>query len=273
MAYPRHGPELLEGGVCFHLWAPKLDRVAVRVDGRDHPLVRADAGWFRADVKGIGDGARYELVLPDGRLRPDPASRWQPDGVHVASQVFDPGRHPWRTRGWRGIPLEALTFYELHVGTFTEAGTLDAASERLPDLVDLGVTCVELMPVQPFPGEHNWGYDGVFPWGVHEAYGGPAALQRFVDRAHAAGLAVCLDVVYNHLGPEGNYLAELGPYFTARHRSLWGDGLDLDGPDAGPARCGSTRRTRSRTTPRATSWPSSSRRSRRLAGATGARST
>jgi maltooligosyltrehalose trehalohydrolase len=186
-------------------------------------------GWYVAEVAGVGDGARYELVLPDGRARPDPASRRQPEGVHGPSQVFDPGRHVWRHEGFAGLPLDALVFYELHVGTFTPEGTLDAAADRLPDLADLGVTAVQLMPVQPFPGTRNWGYDGVAPWAVHEAYGGPPALQRFVDRAHGLGLAVGLDVVYNHLGPEGNYLGEFAPYLTSRHRSSWGDGLDYDG--------------------------------------------
>ncbi len=189
----------------------------------------ADA-FFVADVPGAGAGSRYQFLFDDGRLLPDPASRRQPDGVHGPSQVFDPERYAWRHGAWRGLPLEELVFYELHVGTFTDAGTLDAAADRLDDLAELGVTCVELMPVQPFPGDRNWGYDGVDLWAVHEAYGGPEALQRFVDRAHGIGLAVCLDVVYNHLGPEGNYLREFGPYFTSRHRSPWGDGVNYDGP-------------------------------------------
>jgi maltooligosyltrehalose trehalohydrolase len=199
-------------------------------------MQRVDGGWYTADVEGARDGSRYSLVLPDGRVRPDPASRRQPGGVHAESQVFDARRHARRDGAWTGLRQEALVFYELHVGTFTNPGTLDAAAERLPDLVDLGVTCVELMPVQPFAGERNWGYDGVHPYAVHEAYGGPEALMRFVERAHACGLAVCLDVVYNHLGPEGNYLSEFGPYLTQRHRSLWGDGLDLDGLGSGPVR-------------------------------------
>jgi len=210
--------------------------IAVRIDGREHPLQRFPDGWFAAAIAGPGEGTRYALVLDGGRVRPDPASRRQPDGVHGASQIFDPGRHAWQDGKWRGVPRDALVFYELHVGTFTSEGTLDAAAGRLPALADLGVTCVELMPIQPFPGVRNWGYDGVEPYAVHEAYGGPAALQRFVDRAHALGLGVCLDVVYNHLGPEGNYLAELGPYFTNRHRTLWGDGLDYDGEGAGQVR-------------------------------------
>lgn len=233
---PAHGAEVVEGGVRFRVWAPKARRVAVRTAGLDRALVPLGDGWFGAEVPGAGEGTRYSLVLDGGRVLPDPASRRQPDGVHEASQVFDPGRHAWRDAGWKGLAREDLVFYELHVGTFTEEGTLDAAAARLQDLVELGITCVELMPVQPFPGDRNWGYDGVAPYAVHEAYGGPPALQRFVDRAHGLGLAVCLDVVYNHLGPEGNYLAELGPYFTPRHRSPWGDGLDYDGPGSGPVR-------------------------------------
>jgi maltooligosyltrehalose trehalohydrolase len=231
-----HGPTVLDHGAGFRVWAPRARQIAVRADGRDHPLAPAGGGWFEGLLPGARDGTRYALVLEDGRVRPDPASRRQPDGVHAASQLFDAGRHAWRDAAWKGLPREELVFYEVHVGTFTEEGTLDGAAARLPDLVELGVTCVELMPLQPFPGERNWGYDGVAPYAVHEAYGGPPALQRFVDRAHALGLAVCLDVVYNHLGPEGNYLAELGPYFTPRHRSPWGDGLDFDGPDSGPVR-------------------------------------
>ncbi|MGC3996018.1 MAG: malto-oligosyltrehalose trehalohydrolase [Anaeromyxobacter sp.] len=230
-----HGPEILAGGARFHVWAPLLESLRIRTLGTDFPMARDDGGWWSVEVPGAGHGTPYQLVLPGGRLRPDPASRDQPEGVHGPSRLFDPGRHAWR-HGFGGLAREELVFYELHVGAFTAAGTLDAAAERLPDLADLGVTCVELMPLQPFPGARNWGYDGVQPWAVHAAYGGPAALQRFVDAAHGAGLAVCLDVVYNHLGPEGNYTGELGPYFTSRHRSPWGDGLDFDGPGAGPVR-------------------------------------
>jgi maltooligosyltrehalose trehalohydrolase len=195
---------------------------------------RAD-GFHEVDVAGAGPGTRYQLVLPDGRALPDPASRRQPEGVHAASEVFDPSQFAWKNP-FRGVRRNELVLYELHVGTFTQEGTLDAAAARLPDLVDLGVTCVELMPVQPFPGVRNWGYDGVYPYAVHEGYGGPEALQRFVDAAHGAGLGVCLDVVYNHLGPEGNYLGAFGPYFTDRHESMWGAGLDFDGAGAGPVR-------------------------------------
>jgi maltooligosyltrehalose trehalohydrolase len=231
-----HGAVLLPTGARFSVWAPAAQHVAVRAAGRDHPLASRGRGWFDGEVRGLSEGAEYAFVLDGGRVRPDPASRRQPQGVHGPSALFDPGRHAWTDAGWRGLPLEALAFYELHLGTFTEEGTLDAAAARLADLVELGVTCVELMPVQPFAGERNWGYDGVSVRAVHEGYGGPAALQRFVDRAHALGLAVCLDVVFNHLGPEGNYLTEFGPYLTHRHRSLWGDGLDYDGGRAAPVR-------------------------------------
>ncbi|HET8734902.1 MAG TPA: malto-oligosyltrehalose trehalohydrolase [Anaeromyxobacteraceae bacterium] len=232
MAAALHGTEILPDRTVFHAWAPRVGGLAVRVLGRDHAMLGDGEGAWSVEIAGAGHGDDYQLILPDGRALTDPASRSQPAGVHGPSRLFDPGRHAWRHPGFRGLPLEALVLYELHVGTFTPEGTLDAAAARLPDLAELGVTCVELMPVQPFPGERNWGYDGVAPWAVHEAYGGPEALQRLVDRAHGLGLAVALDVVYNHLGPEGNHLAPLAPYFTSRHKTPWGDGLDWDGPAA-----------------------------------------
>jgi maltooligosyltrehalose trehalohydrolase len=199
-------------------------------------MVAEPGGWWTARLPPLPSGAPYALVFPDGRVRPDPAARAQAGDPHGPSAFFDPAELRWTDAGWTGVRPEELVFYELHVGTFTPEGTLDAAATRLPELVDLGVTCVELMPLQPFGGTRNWGYDGVLLHAVHGAYGGPAGLHRFVDRAHALGLGVCLDVVYNHLGPEGNYLGEFGPYTTARHRSPWGDGMNYDGPDAGPVR-------------------------------------
>ena len=230
-----HGPEVLPGAVRFSIWAPALDRLAVRVGGDAHPLERGADGWWSTVVEGARPGDRYLYLLPDGRALPDPASRRQPEGVHGPSEVWDARRHAW-LHVFPGTPQEELSFYELHVGTFTPQGTLDAAVARLPDLAALGVSCIELMPVQPFPGRRNWGYDGVSLHAVHEGYGGPDALQRFVDAAHGHGLAVCLDVVYNHFGPEGNYLSCFGPYFTGRHRSPWGDGINYDGEDAAPVR-------------------------------------
>ena len=232
----RHGAWRHGGGVRLAVWAPRVEQLELSLDDRPRPMEPAAGGWWTAALPPLPSGTPYALIFPDGRVRPDPAARAQVGDVHGPSALFDPGEFRWTDAGWAGVPKEALVFYELHVGTFTEAGTLDAAAERLPELVDLGITCVELMPVQPFAGARNWGYDGVLLHAVHGAYGGPAALQRFVDRAHALGLGVCLDVVYNHLGPEGNYLAEFGPYTTARHRSPWGDGMNYDGPDAGPVR-------------------------------------
>ncbi len=228
-----HGPEVRVGGVRFSVWAPNAERLAFRVGGSDHPAAREAGGWYAVLVPGAKTGDRYSVVLADGRALPDPGSRRQPDGVHGPSQVWDPRSYVWHS-AFAGLPLEEFVFYELHVGTFTQEGTLDAAAARLDDLAELGVTCVELLPVQPFAGQRNWGYDGVALRAVHEEYGGPDALQRFVDRAHTAGLAVCLDVVYNHFGPEGNYLSVFAPYLTDRHKTLWGAGVnyDSDGSDA-----------------------------------------
>ena len=232
----RHGVSRHGDGLRLEVWAPRAGRLQLRLGEGLQPLLPGPGGWWTLDLPLLPSGTPYALVFPDGRERPDPAARAQVAGVHGPSALFDPGEFRWTDGGWTGVPAEALVFYELHVGTFTDAGTLDGAAERLPELVDLGVTCVELMPVQPFAGARNWGYDGVLLHAVHGAYGGPAALQRFVDRAHALGLGVCLDVVYNHLGPEGNYLGEFGPYATSRHRSPWGDGMNYDGPDSAPVR-------------------------------------
>ena len=232
----RHGVSRRRNGLRLAVWAPRADGLEVRFGERQASLVPGPGGWWTADLPPLPSGTPYSLVFPDGRLRPDPAARALVGDVHGPSAIFDPRTFRWTDRGWRGVRPEALVFYELHVGTFTEEGTLDAAAGRLPELLDLGVSCVELMPVQPFGGARNWGYDGVLLHAVHPAYGGPAALQRFVDRAHALGLGVCLDVVYNHLGPEGNYLGEFGPYTTSRHRSPWGEGMNYDGPDSGPVR-------------------------------------
>jgi maltooligosyltrehalose trehalohydrolase len=230
-----HGPALTPRGTSFRVWSPACERLAVRALGGDHPMRRRDDGFHELELEGAHAGTRYRLVLPDGRALPDPASRRQPDGVHGDSEVVDPRRFRFR-HPFRGVAREDLVVYELHVGTFTVEGTFDAAIARLPELAELGVTCVELLPVQPFAGERNWGYDGVSLHAVHEGYGGPEGLVRLVDAAHGLGLAVCLDVVYNHLGPEGNYLSAFAPYLTDRHGSPWGAGLDYDGPASGPVR-------------------------------------
>jgi maltooligosyltrehalose trehalohydrolase len=187
-----------------------------------------DRGYHEGVIDGVSPGALYRYRLDGGVERPDPASRAQPQGVHGPSQVVDERAFPWTDEGWTGLPLESYACYELHVGTFTPDGTLEAAIDRLDDLVRLGVTAVEPMPVAPFPGDRNWGYDGVYPFAVHSAYGGPAGLRRFVDACHRRGLAVVLDVVYNHLGPEGNYLGAFGPYFTERYLTPWGAAINFD---------------------------------------------
>jgi len=193
-------------------------------------------GWREAEVAEAGAGTRYRYLLDGTRERPDPASRSQPGGVHGPSEVVDPRAFTWSDAGWAGRRLQDLVLYELHVGTFTPEGTFDAVIPRLPALLDLGVTAVELMPVASFPGSRNWGYDGVALFAPQCTYGGPDGLRRLVDACHRLGLAVLLDVVYNHLGPEGNYLAEYGPYFTDRYRTPWGQAVNFDGPDAGPVR-------------------------------------
>jgi maltooligosyltrehalose trehalohydrolase len=219
----------------FRVWAPASERVDVVVYGPDAervvPLEPEGGGFFAARVEGVGAGARYRYRLDGGDAFPDPASRSQPEGVHGPSEVVDPGPFRWTDAGWKGVPLEEMVIYELHVGTATPAGTFDALTGRLDSLADLGVTAIELMPVADFPGGRNWGYDGVFPWAPARAYGGPEGLRRLVDAAHRHGLAVVLDVVYNHLGPEGNHLHAVtgGRFFTDRHRTPWGDAVNYDG--------------------------------------------
>ncbi len=230
------------GGVEFRVWAPGHDRVDAVVYGPDaeavHELTAEADGYFVGRVDGIGAGARYRVRLDGGDAFPDPASRSQPDGVHGASEVVDPAAFRWTDDGWNGIPLDRLVIYELHVGTATKGGTFDTLIERLDDIAELGVTAIELMPVAEFPGHRNWGYDGVDLYAPESSYGGPEALRRLVDAAHGRGLAVLLDVVYNHFGPEGNYLPAVtsGRIFTERHHTPWGAAINYDGPDSGPVR-------------------------------------
>jgi len=215
----------------FRVWAPQARSVEIDLQGRRVPLEPREHGTFEAVIDGAGPGTRYFYSLDGGPGRPDPASRFQPESVHGPSMVID-RRFDWQDEGWSGIPLEEHILYELHVGTFTPEGTFEAAIPHLDRLADLGVTAVELMPVAQFPGRRNWGYDGVLPYAVQNSYGGPEGLKRLVDACHARGLAVVLDVVYNHLGPEGNYLSEFGPYFTDRYKTPWGLALNFDGPDS-----------------------------------------
>jgi maltooligosyltrehalose trehalohydrolase len=199
-------------------------------------MAPAERGWWEADVEGAGPGSRYGFALDGGEPRPDPRSASQPDGVLGLSQVVDQSAFHWRDERWRAAPLYGSILYELHIGTFSPEGTFDGAIARLPHLVALGVDAVEIMPVAEFSGDRGWGYDCVDLFAPHHAYGGPDGLKRLVDACHRAGLAVLLDVVYNHLGPVGNFLAEYGPYFTERHRTPWGAAVNFEGPGSDEVR-------------------------------------
>jgi maltooligosyltrehalose trehalohydrolase len=220
----------------FEVWAPNRRRVEAVLDGRRYAMRATAGGWWAGDDLDIARGARYGFSLDGGPVRPDPRSASQPDGVLGLSEVVDHGEFAWMDAGWPGLPLAGLVLYELHVGTFSPAGTFEGAIARLPQLVELGVGAVELMPVAEFSGSRGWGYDGVDLFAPHHSYGGPRGLKRFVDACHVAGLAVVLDVVYNHLGPAGNFLPEFGPYFSNRHRTPWGPAPNYDGPQSDEVR-------------------------------------
>ncbi|TCK71744.1 malto-oligosyltrehalose trehalohydrolase [Acidipila rosea] len=216
----------------FQVWAPGKNTVSVVIADRQYPLQAGPNGWWSASVPEAGPGTDYAFTIDGGDLAvPDPRSQWQPQGVHGPSRLVDHKSFTWHDQDWQPPAFPSAIVYELHPGTFTSEGTLDAARARLPFLKDLGTTHVELLPVAAFPGRHGWGYDGVSLFAVHEPYGGPEALKRFVDACHSHGLAVILDVVYNHLGPSGNYLAMFAPYFTHLHNTPWGDAVNLE--DAG----------------------------------------
>jgi len=204
----------------FTVWAPDRRRVDVVAGGRRTPMTRIESGWWEASDPDAQTGSRYGFSLDGGEPRPDPRSPSQPDGVLGLSQLVDHSAFAWSDSAWRGRPLAGSILYELHIGTFSPRGTFDGAIEHIPHLVELGVDTVELMPVPEFSGDHGWGYDGVDLFAPHHAYGGPDGLKRLVDACHSKGLAVVLDVVYNHLGPAGNFLPEFGPYLRARMRSV-----------------------------------------------------
>ena len=226
------GATSLDARRCeFRVWAPALETVELHIVGpgeRRLPLKKNETGYFEGVVDDCPPGTRYLYVLNGEKERPDPASRLQPEGVHGPSEVVERD-FAWTDRGWKGVALEELVVYELHVGTFTAEGTFDAVTTHLDQLKDLGITAVELLPVGQFPGTRNWGYDGTYVGAAQSSYGGPRALKRLVDACHARGMAIFLDVVYNHLGPEGNYLGEFGPYFTDRYKTPWGLALNFDG--------------------------------------------
>jgi maltooligosyltrehalose trehalohydrolase len=212
------------------VWAPKAKTIGVKIGKTIYPMDRTSGEWWQKDVPNAGPGTDYGFVI-DGKEPsiPDPRSGWQPQGVHGPSRILDHQAFGWTDTQWQPSPLASSIMYELHIGTFTPEGTFDAAQKHLAYLKDLGVTDVELMPVNAFSGERGWGYDGVDLFAPYEAYGGPEALKRFVNACHEHGLAVLLDVVYNHLGPSGNYLGKFGPYFTHLHHTPWGDAVNLEG--------------------------------------------
>jgi malto-oligosyltrehalose trehalohydrolase len=227
------GAELqVDGRIRFRIWAPKHDRIDIElqdISTSTASMRRAADGWHTLVTDRARAGSRYRFLLPDGRGVPDPASRYQPQDVHGPSEVVDPTGYQWRDRAWRGRPWHETVIYELHIGTFTSAGTFNSTIQSLEHLVTLGVTAIELMPVADFPGQRNWGYDGVLPFAPDSSYGRPEHLKALVDAAHALNLVVILDVVYNHFGPEGNYLSLYAPqFFNARHRTPWGAAINFD---------------------------------------------
>jgi maltooligosyltrehalose trehalohydrolase len=232
------GAEVVPEGVHFRVWAPARREVDVLLeDGSSVPLAPEPGGYFSGLLAGVGDGARYRFRVDGGEAYPDPASRFQPEGPHGPSQVVDPTRFRWTDAAAPGLSARGQVLYELHVGTFTPEGTWDAAARELAALARLGITAVEVMPVAEFPGRFGWGYDGVDLFAPSHLYGPPDAFRRFVDHAHAVGLGVLLDVVYNHCGPDGCYLRAFAPaYFSTRYRGDWGDPLNYDGEDAAPVR-------------------------------------
>ncbi len=220
----------------LRVWAPSAERVDALVDDGTRPMAQAGGGWWHLDLPGSGHGTRYRFSLDGGPPRADPRSAWQPEGVEGPSALVDHDRFEWHDGAWRGAHLPSAAVYELHVGTFSGPGTFDGAVGHLDDLVALGVDAVELLPVAEASGSRGWGYDGVLLYAPHHAYGGPDGLKRLVDACHARGLAVIADVVYNHLGPAGNYLPEIGPYFTDRYRTPWGTAVNFDGPGSDEVR-------------------------------------
>lgn len=226
------GSNYLGNGVCeFTVWAPMLKEVAVHImtpEERYIPMEKGERGFWKATGEDIYPGTLYFYKLEDVADRPDPASHFQPQGVHEASQVIDHSTFQWQDEQWSGVPLEEMIIYELHVGTFTPEGTFKAIIPRLQELSELGVNAVEIMPVSQFPGSRNWGYDGVYPYAVQNSYGSTEDLKELINEAHKQGIAIILDVVYNHFGPEGNYIAQHGPYFTDTYRTPWGTAINFD---------------------------------------------
>lgn len=223
-----HGVRPTPQGAEVTVWSPEARMIELMIADKAIALQRDELGYWRASGVPLRPGDLYQFRINEDKTYPDPASLSQPQGVHGPSQPVDLGQMKWTDQDWKNIQLEKYIFYELHIGTFTLEGNFDALEKKLDHLVNLGITAIELMPLAQFAGNRNWGYDGVFPYAVHHAYGGPYGLQRFVDACHARGLAVVLDVVYNHLGPEGNYLTAYGPYITEKYKTPWGGAINFD---------------------------------------------
>jgi maltooligosyltrehalose trehalohydrolase len=230
------GAQLHSTGAAFRVWADTHNSVSVHINNQHHQLARDASGFFSADIPGVRQGDRYSFFIDGQGPFPDPASRFQPEGPHEPSQLVDPDRFSWTDHSWPGIPLRNQIIYELHIGTFTPAGTFRAAIDQLPHLVDLGITAVEVMPVAEFSGSFGWGYDGVDLFAPTRNYGSPDDFRAFVDAAHAQKLAVLLDVVYNHLGPDGNYLSMFSEHYFSRQHTEWGAAINFDGEKSGPVR-------------------------------------
>lgn len=228
---------MTESGTLFRFWCPRHETVDLVLDeGEPQRMTPSGDGWFERTEPQARPGTLYAFRLPDGLTVPDPASRHQPKDVHGPSELINPEAYRWQNEGWRGHAAEELVIYELHVGTFTQEGTFRAAIDKLEHLKAIGVTAVQLMPIADFPGRYGWGYDGTLPYASESSYGRPEDLKAFVDAAHGAGLSVLLDVVYNHLGPDGNYLPACGPFFTDRHKTPWGDAINYDSEGSGAIR-------------------------------------
>ncbi|MCB8822193.1 malto-oligosyltrehalose trehalohydrolase [Microvirga rosea] len=227
------GAAVTPEGVRFALWAPTAQDVRIVLDGTEHAMMAEDGGWFRLIASGARPGSRYGYRIDGELIVPDPASRLQPDDVHGLSEVTDPASYAWTDTDWTGRPWEETVLYEVHIGTATPEGTYGGLMAKLESLRDLGITAIELMPIAEFPGRRNWGYDGVLPFAPDAAYGRPDDLKRLIDHAHRLGMMVFLDVVYNHFGPSGNYLhAYAASFFTERHQTPWGGGINVDGDES-----------------------------------------
>ena len=233
---------LNNGKVSFLVWAPRSRTVSIKIRKNNEacdslvPMKAINDGFYYNEMEDVSEGDLYSYVLDNDKERPDPVSRYLPEGLHGRTALIDPKSFKWTDNDWKGIGIDEHIIYELHTGTFTSEGSFSSIIKKLPYLKDLGITCIELMPVAQFPGKRNWGYDGASLYAVQDSYGGPDGLKSLVNACHREGISVCLDVVYNHLGPEGNYLHDFGPYFTDEYHTPWGMAINYDGPDSGPVR-------------------------------------